>query len=115
MEQVERVIDGQRDYSKIRGGTGPLVYPAAHVYIYRALYALTDHGRDILTAQLLFAVLYLCTLALVMACYRRAKVSEHPNVEEYTCPCHGVGLSVMVLRRGTAICLSPPGPFEAIT
>lgn len=75
MEQVEQVvIDGERDYAKIRGGTGPLVYPAAHVWTYRALYHLTGRGKDIGLAQDLFAALYLLTLAVVMRCYRHAKV-----------------------------------------
>jgi len=74
MEQVKQFIDGERDYTHIKGGTGPLVYPAAHVYIYWVLYHITDKGRNILNAQRIFAVLYLGTLAVVMACYRRAKV-----------------------------------------
>lgn len=74
MQQVEQFAAGERDYVKIRGGTGPLVYPAAHVYIYRLLYAVTKHGTDIATAQKIFGVLYLATLGLVMACYRQAKV-----------------------------------------
>ncbi|KAL1859469.1 dolichyl-P-Man:Man(5)GlcNAc(2)-PP-dolichol alpha-1,3-mannosyltransferase [Diaporthe australafricana] len=59
MEQVQLFLDGERDYTKIEGGTGPLVYPAAHVYIYTGLYYLTNHGKDILLAQQLFAGLYL--------------------------------------------------------
>lgn len=74
MEQIQLYIDGERDYTKIEGGTGPLVYPAAHVWIYRMLYDLTDHGKDILLAQKLFAGLYLVTLAIAMICYRKAKV-----------------------------------------
>ncbi|KAI9886113.1 MAG: hypothetical protein M1823_002073 [Watsoniomyces obsoletus] len=72
MEQVEQYRKGERDYLHIRGGTGPLVYPAAHVYIYDSLYRLTDGGLDIVTAQWLFAGVYLGTLLIVMACYRRA-------------------------------------------
>lgn len=74
MEQVELYLNGERDYTKIRGGTGPLVYPAAHVYIYTALYYMTNHGKDIMTAQMIFAILYLGVLAMVMATYRMAKV-----------------------------------------
>lgn len=74
MEQAEQYIDGQRDYSMIKGNTGPLVYPAAHLYIYSALYRITDRGKDILLAQAIFAWLYVGALGLVMACYRRAKV-----------------------------------------
>ncbi|KAJ5412950.1 hypothetical protein N7465_005255 [Penicillium sp. CMV-2018d] len=71
MQQVSLYISGERDYPLIKGSTGPLVYPAAHVYIYTLLYHLTDEGRDILLGQALFAVLYLATLAVVVACYRQ--------------------------------------------
>lgn len=74
MEQVKLFLDGERDYTRIEGGTGPLVYPAAHVYTYTALYYATDNGTNILRAQVIFAGIYLATLALVMACYRKAKV-----------------------------------------
>lgn len=75
MEQVAQYVAGERDYTKIKGGTGPLVYPAAHVYTYTGLYYITNEGKNILLAQQLFAGLYLATLALVMACYWKAKVS----------------------------------------
>ena len=78
MQQVESYIGGQRDYAKITGDTGPLVYPAAHVYVYRALYSVTGAGQDIRLAQIIFAALYLATLALVMECYRLAKVGCPP-------------------------------------
>ncbi|QRD84733.1 putative alpha-1,3-mannosyltransferase [Aspergillus flavus] len=72
MQQIALYISGERDYTLIKGSTGPLVYPAAHVYSYMALYHLTDEGRDILFGQILFAVLYLVTLAVVMVCYRQS-------------------------------------------
>ncbi|OAA48447.1 Glycosyltransferase, ALG3 [Metarhizium rileyi] len=65
MEQVAQFVSGERDYTKIKGGTGPLVYPAAHVYVYTGLYNLTDSGKNVLLAQQLFAVLYMAALALV--------------------------------------------------
>lgn len=71
MQQVSLYLSGERDYIKIKGSTGPLVYPAAHVYIYSLLYHATDEGRDIAFGQVLFAILYLLTLAVVMACYKR--------------------------------------------
>lgn len=76
MQQVSLYISGERDYPSIKGSTGPLVYPAAHVYIYTLLYHITDEGRDILLGQILFASLYLATLIVVVACYR--KVSAPP-------------------------------------
>ena len=78
MQQVSQYLAGERDYTKIHGGTGPLVYPAAHVYIYEQLYRITDHGTNIPFAQIIFGVLYLMTLAVVMACYRNAKVCFTP-------------------------------------
>lgn len=74
MEQVEQYIAGERDYTMIKGGTGPLVYPAAHVIVYWVLYHVTDKGTNILLAQRIFGVLYLATVSIVMACYQRAKV-----------------------------------------
>jgi len=71
MSQVDYFLAGENRYSKLTGPTGPLVYPAFHVYIYSALYYVTDHGNDIMRAQIIFAVLYLVTLSLVIACYRR--------------------------------------------
>ena len=74
MEQVAQFVKGERDYTKMEGRTGPLVYPAAHVYTYTGLYYLTDEGKDIFLAQHLFAILYMVTLGVVMLCYWQAKV-----------------------------------------
>lgn len=72
MEQISLYISGERDYTLIKGSTGPLVYPAAHVYLYTLFHHLTDEGRDILLGQILFAFLYIATLAVVMTCYRQS-------------------------------------------
>lgn len=74
MQQVKQYLDGERDYTLIKGSTGPLVYPAAHVYIYSLLYKFTAGGKNILLAQTIFSWLYLGTLTLVMACYKMSKV-----------------------------------------
>jgi len=77
MQQVSLYQSGERDYTKIEGDTGPLVYPAGHVYVYSLLYNVTDGGRDILLGQILFAILYLLTLFIVMACYVRAQAPPY--------------------------------------
>ena len=89
MQQIAIYRSGERDYLNIKGQTGissaceldsgidcsgPLVYPAGHVMIYDALYRLTNNGTDIFRAQCVFTVLYLASLGVVMACYRRAQV-----------------------------------------
>ncbi|KAK5117335.1 hypothetical protein LTR62_005952 [Meristemomyces frigidus] len=73
MQQVSQYLAGERSYTKLYGDTGPLVYPAAHVYIYRSLYHLTSSGAEIRLAQYIFLGLYLLTLGLVMQCYRHAR------------------------------------------
>lgn len=72
MQQISLYLAGERDYTAIKGSTGPLVYPAGHVYIYTLLHHLTDGGRDIFLGQIIFAALYLVTLVVVLACYRRS-------------------------------------------
>lgn len=71
MVQVRHFLDGERIYPKISGPTGPCVYPAIHLYIYGALYALTEQGQNITKAQFVFAGVYLVTLAIAMQCYRK--------------------------------------------
>ncbi|KAL4931516.1 dolichyl-P-Man:Man(5)GlcNAc(2)-PP-dolichol alpha-1,3-mannosyltransferase [Aspergillus undulatus] len=77
MQQIKLYHAGERDYTRIEGSTGPLVYPAAHVYSYSLLYHVTDEGRDIGLGQIIFAFLYLITLTVVMACYRRARAPPY--------------------------------------
>ncbi|PVI03593.1 glycosyltransferase family 58 protein [Periconia macrospinosa] len=77
MEHIAIYNKGERDYKNITGSTGPLVYPGAHVLIYRILYWITDQGKNIQLAQYLFALLYLLTLTVVIQCYRRARVPPY--------------------------------------
>ena len=88
MQQVKLYLKGERNYYNIEGDTGPLVYPGLHVYIYRSLYALTGHGENILVGQIIFALLYLTTLAIAMACYRRAKVGLHESTNTIRLTAH---------------------------
>lgn len=92
MQQIAQYRSGERDYTLIKGDTGPLVYPAgklgisrmmeelklkalvAHVYIYNILYRVTNEGADIFRAQCIFMIVYLAALSMVMSCYRMAKV-----------------------------------------
>jgi ALG3 protein len=108
MEQMQQFVDGERDYTVIKGGTGPLVYPAAHVYIYWILYQVTDKGRNIILAQRIFGVLYLATIAVVMASYRRAKVSylKTDSAEQDKADC-------VFLFSGSSLHIPYAYPFEA--
>ncbi|PGH36959.1 alpha-1,3-mannosyltransferase [[Emmonsia] crescens] len=77
MQHVSLFLSGERDYALIKGSTGPLVYPAVHVYIYSALYHICDDGRDIAFAQVLFAILYLASVVIVMWSYRSARAPPY--------------------------------------
>lgn len=44
MQEVGQYLGGCRDYSLMKGDTGPLVYPAGFVYMYSLLFQLTDGG-----------------------------------------------------------------------
>jgi len=74
MQEVEGTINGTYDYMQLKGDTGPLVYPAGFVYIFRVLYYITDHGVNIRLAQYMFAALYLWTILLVFNIYQKTKV-----------------------------------------
>ncbi|XP_052819413.1 dol-P-Man:Man(5)GlcNAc(2)-PP-Dol alpha-1,3-mannosyltransferase-like [Mya arenaria] len=73
MQEVEGFINGTRDYTQLKGDTGPLVYPAGFVYIFTGLYHLTDHGANIRLAQYCFAALYILTLLVVFDIYRKVR------------------------------------------
>eukprot|EP00457_Paulinella_chromatophora_P018597 gb/GEZN01019961.1/.p1 GENE.gb/GEZN01019961.1/~~gb/GEZN01019961.1/.p1 ORF type:complete len:135 (+),score=18.72 gb/GEZN01019961.1/:105-509(+) len=56
-------LSGQRDYSLMKGDTGPLVYPAGFVYLYSGLYYITNKGADIFFGQSLFIGVYVLFVA----------------------------------------------------
>lgn len=47
-------------------------YPAGHVRIHQILHGITDSGRDIELAQHIYGGLYVATLTLTCAIYRKA-------------------------------------------
>ncbi|KAL3938133.1 MAG: hypothetical protein SGBAC_006895 [Bacillariaceae sp.] len=67
MQEVQFWLDGEYDYMKIRGATGPLVYPAGFLYLFGALKWLTNGG--VLKAQIVFLFFYLATQAALFALY----------------------------------------------
>ncbi|KAI8981721.1 glycosyltransferase [Mycotypha africana] len=73
MQEVEGFLSGERDYTKLKGDTGPLVYPAGFVYIYSIFYYLTNKGQNIRVAQYLFEGLYLVSQGIVCAIYKQSK------------------------------------------
>ncbi|KAL1502597.1 hypothetical protein ABEB36_007718 [Hypothenemus hampei] len=78
MQQVEGFLNGTLDYQYLKGDTGPLVYPAGHLYIFTLLYYVTNLGSNIYLAQYIFLVLYLIQTLLIHRIYRiTAKVPPY--------------------------------------
>ena len=69
MQEVDMFESGERNYRKIRGSTGPLVYPAGFLYLYSWLKSITDNGINIAAAQEVFAYFYLFMLSMVLFIY----------------------------------------------
>ena len=61
--KAHSVVQGERDYRAIEGDTGPIVYPAGHLYAYSILYWLSNYG-SIGVAQVIFGVFYLVNQVL---------------------------------------------------
>lgn len=97
MQEVEGFLNGTTDYSKLKGDTGPLVYPAGFVYIFSALYFLTDRGENITSAQYLYFGLYLITIYLLYRIYRETSTVP-PYVLLITCCISYRIHSIYVLR-----------------
>ncbi|XP_012216357.1 lethal(2)neighbour of Tid protein [Linepithema humile] len=97
MQEVEGFLNGTMDYSKLRGDTGPLVYPAGFVYAFSGLYYITSNGTHIKLAQYIFAALYLVLLTLVFRIYARTKKVPPYILILMCCTSHRIH-SIFVLR-----------------
>jgi|SaaInlV_125m_DNA_1040241.scaffolds.fasta_scaffold25203_1 alpha-1,3-mannosyltransferase len=82
MDEVGGFLQGERDYTKLKGDTGPLVYPAGFVYLYAVLKkviigcaddAPCDDANDVRVAQYVFLVVYVAHLCVTLATYRNAR------------------------------------------
>jgi len=67
MQEVDFWLDGEYDYRKIYGNTGPLVYPAGFLYLFGFLQWLTN--REIPKAQFIFLGFYVFTQITVFGLY----------------------------------------------
>ncbi|KAL5561489.1 hypothetical protein UlMin_031236 [Ulmus minor] len=72
MSQVSGFLGGERDYSNLKGDTGPLVYPAGFLYVYSAIQYVT--GGEVYQAQILFGILYLINLGIILFIYVKTDV-----------------------------------------
>lgn len=74
MEEVEGVIKHHEyDYSKLKGQTGPLVYPGGFVWLFSFFYWITNNGTNILLAQWIYCFIYLLTTIIIFNIYYQSK------------------------------------------
>lgn len=64
------------DYGQIEGPTGPLVYPAGHVYVFYIFKLLTENGTNIQSAQYLYMLIYMAQLYLTYKIYSHGRVLQ---------------------------------------
>lgn len=69
MEQIDKFLNGTRNYGEIYGSTGPLVYPAGHLYTFTTLRFLSAGGENVFMAQHLFLLIYAVNAFLVVTIY----------------------------------------------
>lgn len=74
MQQAKMFKEGKiTQYDQIEGDTGPLVYPALHLYAYTALSHVTNAGTNIKYAQAIFQGIYIFTMTIVIAIYNKTE------------------------------------------
>ncbi|KAJ3061910.1 dolichyl-P-Man:Man(5)GlcNAc(2)-PP-dolichol alpha-1,3-mannosyltransferase [Podochytrium sp. JEL0797] len=69
MQQTTQFMNGERDYTLIKGGTGPLVYPAGFLYIFSVLNWITGAGENVILAQWIYADFAVLTMYIVLTLY----------------------------------------------
>jgi alpha-1,3-mannosyltransferase len=74
MQEVQGFLQGDWNYANLKGDTGPLVYPGGFVWLYSALYFITDLGQNIRVrppqlAQFIFLGLYVVNQYIVLRTY----------------------------------------------
>ena len=47
MQEVQGFLDGDLNYTHLKGDTGPLVYPAGFIYIFAALHYISSAGSNV--------------------------------------------------------------------
>ncbi|KAG1756515.1 mannosyltransferase [Suillus paluster] len=95
MVHIDLYLKGERNYVNITGPTGPLVYPAGHVHIHHLLHRITNAGRNVAQAQQIYAGLYVLSVVLVCAIYKKANI---PNWTLLLLPLSKRLHSIFVLR-----------------
>lgn len=87
MEQVERLLEGERDYAKIWSRNGPVAYPAISTYISVFMYYLSFAGKYVRPVQILAIIVYMvCVWMTVRVCQLAFKnAPKRANISVLLC------------------------------
>lgn len=104
MQQVSLYDQGERDYTEIKGDTGPLVYPAGHLYVYSFLSKICgvhtlSPDEAIRCAQYIFGALYLLNLVLIMEIYSEARKSHIKNADVKSVWSYRIAMALCCLSK----------------
>lgn len=69
MQQISQIENGELDYNKIKGDTGPIVYPGGYVFIYSWMKMITQGMNNLNKGQEVFKYLYLISFILTILIY----------------------------------------------
>ena len=85
MQEVKGFLDGERNYKLISGDTGPLVYPAGFVYVFSALFNITDSGKNLVLGNLVSLPIVPFIKMLNAFCFRPVHLSSGLRRKSHFC------------------------------
>uniref|UniRef100_A0AC34PW60 Dol-P-Man:Man(5)GlcNAc(2)-PP-Dol alpha-1,3-mannosyltransferase n=1 Tax=Panagrolaimus sp. JU765 TaxID=591449 RepID=A0AC34PW60_9BILA len=85
MQQVECFLNGERNYTRIEGDTGPVVYPAGHIWFYSLMHHLTEKGKLIVDGQHIFLIIYILNQLIVFETFRVSNRASPFTIVFMTC------------------------------
>jgi hypothetical protein len=107
MQEVEGYLNGERNYSNLKGDTGPLVYPAGFVYVFSVLRWMTDDGTNISQGRKRYPSTFFLFILSVFYSLR----TIHFWCGLYVCP--GFGSSAVLQRESNPLlCISSFDSFQ---
>ena len=97
MQEVDFWKDGEYDYMKIYGNTGPLVYPAGFLYLFGFLQHITQ--RDVFKAQIVFLFFYLLMQTTAMILYTMALRNSSKRIKSNTVWSFRIAMTCLCLSK----------------
>ncbi|KAJ8497239.1 hypothetical protein OPV22_007791 [Ensete ventricosum] len=110
MSQVDGFLGGERDCTKLKGDTGPLVYPAGFLYVYSAIKFLTG-GEVFPCSDMSVSIFVTLLLVILLGQLPCGAVSIKVNVLLYAPPRFLLLLNIIL---GLAFLLTYPSSILTV-